>query len=1025
MAASITDPRYAHAEGYTAVAFGRRGDFICTGGSDSLVRVFYSSKAERDQEAITLEQHSDNVLSLAVSRGKIISGDEEGVVFSFGLGTLSPSEPGSLAIEPSGTVLRSALPARDISISGNERQVAIATDDESITVVSLVDMSQLHTLGGNRTAVNSVSYSPDSVYLVSTGCNGTVRVWDMREDEPSCIKVIHKAAYVCEPGSSMEQYKVRWSPDGRFVAIPCGDHSIKLLERGSWELSATLGGRHTKMVTHVSWSANGKYVASVGLDRQVVVWDVAARKAILTHNCTNPLCQVDWNPCGNMLAFTDNSGALYVWDDVVPVEQGHAAPYEQQTSERGTLERQPFADKTEESKLASDLFDDTAGVDGAAEGDMDVDDVDDDDNIVDAGDGLDDFVVDDDGAGYAEQHVPRWAVVGDLQTHAFQPGSTPWVNSRRYLAFNLVGSVTVIAQDASHNTVEIEFFDKSLHRDLHFSDSFKFSMAALSDTGCLFATTSPDNDDVSILSYRGFASWSTSADWMFKLPAKEHPRCIAASSHGAAAITSQGMLRLFTCGGVQRHIASLPNRAVTCAARNDLLLVVLEAPGTIKSSTGLRRMEYEYLLMSLDGQTRVSGGACPVSPLSEVVWAGFSEEGHPATCDSKGMLRVLHRYWSGLHASWMPVLDTRRLSRERGKHENFWPVALSARQFIVVTCRGKSRFPPFPRPILDELDVEMPLLHSDTQVGQQEAKFLAVRVFCEQQQGEAERTGKEYPGGDTAHARDELEQDKLLLRLIQLACKADKSQRAVDLALMIRLERSFDAALKIAIYQKQTALAERLVRIKEHRFAGDEYSDNDGDGDSEIHENGSKNCDARHTVALDSRQHKSLAATYGQGQTAAESSDSGEDVGMVEVQNQQSSLPQAPAPADMDAITISGVDSAPAARPAKPPMTSKPFNPFGVAAPATSMDIKRSDSFFDAADLHSKSLDQSSPASPHSVSNLSVAPEKRQLVQPAVAPRKQAKMSAFTFKKQVLPPLSPPLPPAVSSHSDCGDAQSD
>ncbi|KAJ2104235.1 DNA polymerase alpha accessory factor Mcl1, partial [Coemansia sp. S142-1] len=134
MTQSITSPRYAHAEGYTALAFGKSGQFVCTGGSDSLVRVFYASKAERDQEAITLEQHSDNVLSLAVSRGKVISGDEEGMVFGFDLGQSSDTESDGLAVEPSGTVLRSTLPARDISISSNERQVAIATDDENIRV---------------------------------------------------------------------------------------------------------------------------------------------------------------------------------------------------------------------------------------------------------------------------------------------------------------------------------------------------------------------------------------------------------------------------------------------------------------------------------------------------------------------------------------------------------------------------------------------------------------------------------------------------------------------------------------------------------------------------------------------------------------------------------------------------------------------------------------------------------------------------------------------------------------------------
>ncbi|KAJ2297455.1 DNA polymerase alpha accessory factor Mcl1, partial [Coemansia sp. RSA 2706] len=138
---TVTPPRYAHAEGFTAVAFGQGGDFICTGGSDSLLRVFYSSKVERDQEAITLEQHSDNVLSLAVSRSKIVSGDEEGVVLCFDVSTSARDEGGKLAVEPSGTVLRSTLPARDISISGSERQVAVATDDEKLVVVSLLDTS--------------------------------------------------------------------------------------------------------------------------------------------------------------------------------------------------------------------------------------------------------------------------------------------------------------------------------------------------------------------------------------------------------------------------------------------------------------------------------------------------------------------------------------------------------------------------------------------------------------------------------------------------------------------------------------------------------------------------------------------------------------------------------------------------------------------------------------------------------------------------------------------------------------------
>ncbi|KAJ2782167.1 DNA polymerase alpha accessory factor Mcl1 [Coemansia javaensis] len=1019
MAHSITGARFAHADGYTAVAFGRSGEFICTGGSDSLVRVFQASRAERDQEAITLEQHTDNVLSLAASQSKVVSGDEEGMVYSFDVGE---GAGGRLAVDAAGTVLRAALPARDISISSSERQVAIATDDDKIAVVSLLDMAPLHMLEGHRGSVNSVSYSPDSAFLASTGCNGSVRVWDMRESEPACVSVTHKMAYVCEPGRSQSQSKARWSPDGRFVAVPCGDHAVRLLERGSWTVAAELGGKHAKMITHVAWSANSKYLASVGLDCQVVVWDVAARAAILSHTSAEPLCQVDWNPQANMLAFTDCAGALYVWDDVIPIEKGHAAPHK-------TAKPAPHA-KPRAAELASELFDDSAAVDNGGDGEggdgMDVDGSDaggdgdgDDDGADDLGEALDDFVVDDDDGGYAERPAaPQWIPGGGPQTRAFQPGATPWSNGRRYMAFNMVGSVALIAQDATHNSVEIEFYDKSLYRDLHFSDTFKFALAALSDAGCLFATTTkelandqalrsgPDADEPSVVSYRSFASWAANSDWIFKLPPKEHPRCIAASSHGAAVVTSLGMLRLLTCGGVQRHIESLPNRAVTCVARADLLLLVFEALGSARSTAGARAIEYEHVLMTMDGQTRIAAGACPVSPSAELVWAGFSEEGHPATYDSKGILRVLHRYWTARDAAWVPVLDTLRLSRERNRREYFWPVALSARQFIVAGCRDKMRHPPFPRPILDELDLDIPLLATDTHVGQQEAKCLAMRLFCEQEHAEAARTGGDHAA---AQARDDLEQDKLLLRLIQLACKADKMQRAVDLAHMIKLERSLDAAVKIAVHQKLTALAERIMRIRDSRSAED---DSEADAGSELESED----EAAHVVAPDAHRprrnrNRPPTVTYGRGPGSGAADDAGEGP------DAESTSPPAPggmvATAAAAAAAASGEDRL-VSRPPRPPVAPKPFNPFGVAAPSTSMEIHRSDSFFNAADqIGSESSAAASPAPAKRLSSsgdAASAPRKQPKTGPA-RDRAQAKMSAFVFKK-------PSAPPAAASGDD-------
>ncbi|KAJ1829288.1 DNA polymerase alpha accessory factor Mcl1 [Coemansia sp. RSA 2599] len=1046
---SITDARYAHAEGYTAVAFSSTGRQLITGGSDALVRVFQAARNTRDQEAQTIEQHGDSVLTLLTSQNKLISGDEEGVVLSF------DTTGGSATPQVSGTVLRTALPARDISISANERMVAVAADDDVVRLVSLLDMALLDSLEGHRTAVSSVSMSPDAGFLVAVGCDGTARVWDLRESPATCVQVIPRLAYECEPGVSMEQYKVRWSPDGRCFAVPASDHAIRLIERNLWGSTASLSGVHTKMVTCVAWSSNSRYLASVGLDGIVAVWDVRARKTIVTHRTNAALCQVAWNPRANMLAFTDGSGALRIWDDPVPLGQGYASAFEDVSEAAYAGPSDGIGDSAmadaADSAVVSELF--AADNEAAA----DEDGFTSADEIVDAGDALDDFIVDDDGAGYAEQPAPRAALeVRAAAVRSFQPGATPWIGDRRYLAFNMVGSVVAIAQDEMHNSVEIEFFDKSMHRDIHFSDSFRYSLAALSEAGCLFATTTRElandgslrgiskpsdasEEEASVVAFRAFASWAASSDWTLALPTREHPRCIAVSSAGAAVVTSLGMLRLLTCGGVQCHVESVPGRVVTCSAHNDMLLLIYETHG-----------ELEYLLMAINGQSKFAAGACPVSPSSSIVWAGFSEEGHPAVCDSRGILRVLHRYWTPRDACWVPVLDTRRVSKSRGRREAYWPVALSARQLMVATCRGRSRYPSFPRPILDELDIDIPLLQPDSQPSQLESRLLAYAIFHEQQAAEAERTGQEYPGGRSSLVRDELEQDKLLLRLVQLACKADRSQRAIDLALMIHLEQSFDAAIKIAIHQKQSQLAERLMRLKESKFAADLEADDDDDDDDEVgggdrgvsDDNAADDSeqdvdmesdDQRRAGKVHLKQRRRPAATYGKAGRRT-SDDDGSSDGDQEQDDEKGGGNAGPA-ATVSADRASSAFSRPprhphkqqqqqqqggsgdrelVARPVKPPTTSKPFNPFGVVSPSKSMEIKRSDSFFDAADAHSKSLSRDSSATGLAGNAGALSKRAGQLADSPEAggPRKklakksgtsattaQSKLSAFAFRK--------------------------
>ena len=52
----------------------------------------------------------------------------------------------------------------------------------------------------------------------------------------------------------------------------------------------------------MAWSPNGSYIASVGKDRTVVIWDTANQSDVIKYENTNAVSGVAWHPYENELA---------------------------------------------------------------------------------------------------------------------------------------------------------------------------------------------------------------------------------------------------------------------------------------------------------------------------------------------------------------------------------------------------------------------------------------------------------------------------------------------------------------------------------------------------------------------------------------------------------------------------------------------------------------------------------------------------------------------------------------------------
>ncbi|KAJ1678369.1 DNA polymerase alpha accessory factor Mcl1, partial [Spiromyces aspiralis] len=200
MLSETTEPseRFAHSEGYTAVKFSYDGIYFFTGGNDSLVRAFKTDKSERDQEAQTLEYHSDAVLAFDVGRNKLITCGQDAVSFSFRVPMHNDDH--NQQISPEGTVARSTLTICDVSVSANGLLVAVAAHENTVSIVSLIDMTIVYKLEGHPGPVNSVDFSSDSRYLASAGCDGTIKIWDMQMDAPDCIQTLERFSPACPVG---------------------------------------------------------------------------------------------------------------------------------------------------------------------------------------------------------------------------------------------------------------------------------------------------------------------------------------------------------------------------------------------------------------------------------------------------------------------------------------------------------------------------------------------------------------------------------------------------------------------------------------------------------------------------------------------------------------------------------------------------------------------------------------------------------------------------------------------------------
>jgi WD40 repeat protein/serine/threonine protein kinase len=168
---------------------------------------------------------------------------------------------------------------------------------------------KLLALTGHSDTVQSVSFSPDGIKILTGSDDRTARVWDANTGQ-QLLMVHHAARIPC----------AAFSPDGKKFITTSLDKTARVWDAATGQLLVEFKG-HAAGVWSASFSPDGARVVTASSDKTARIWDIATGQAIVAlTGHTDRVWSASFSPDGRQVVTASFDKSARIWDAVTGLQ---------------------------------------------------------------------------------------------------------------------------------------------------------------------------------------------------------------------------------------------------------------------------------------------------------------------------------------------------------------------------------------------------------------------------------------------------------------------------------------------------------------------------------------------------------------------------------------------------------------------------------------------------------------------------------------------------------------------------------